>query len=202
MLKLQFANPRYVADKYVVDVEAQCDVPNEIVFGINTRFHYDATKLKAGTNTNGNIAFTNFNAGYGLQNKAGCQTTQAGKAYFGFPTTPSTYVNWAIQLNNVDEAQQLPTDGWLRLFSVEIKHNGIQENFCPSLIWDTQNEQDKGGYASPNAKVISTLVKTLGLKSGSTTTKATQTICNHLNWEDFPGTTSKPYGKPVETHCI
>lgn len=202
MLTLRFSNPRYVVDKYVVDVEAQCDVPNEIIFGINTRFHYDATKLKPGTNTNGNIAFTNFNAGYGMQSKASCRTSTAGIALFGLTTAPMTYVNWAVQLNSVAQAQSLPTEGWLRLFSVEIKHNGIKEGFCPSLVWDTQNEPDKGGFISPNVKLVTTLVKTLGANSGTTTTKSTQTFCLHFNWEDFVGTTTKPYGKPLNSQCI
>ncbi len=199
IVRVRFNNPQYnpATKKYKLDAEFQCDTPGQSLFGMNVRFHYDATKLMAGSNTNGKVLLTDFAAGYGMQNKAGCQTSTAGIALFGLPTKAMTFVNWAIQLNNPAAAPVIiPTDSWVQLFSIETETPtalASGEEFNPVFVWDTQDIGEVG-YVVGN---VITLVNVRGATSGSTTSKPTTEYATHWNWVDFPGVNARPFGRPT-----
>ena len=203
VIHIRFANPQYdsTTKKYKIDAEFQCESLDNSLFGMNVRFHYDATKLVPGSNDNGKIKLVDFAPGYGMQSKASCRTSTAGIALFGLTTAPMTYVNWAIQLNDPSASPVIiPTSGWIKLFSIETETPtslSSIDNFHPVFIWDAQDQPDKGGYASTNARVVTTLVNVRGTTSGSTTSKPSVNYVQHWNWEDFPGSSVKPYGTPT-----
>jgi hypothetical protein len=205
IITVRFANPQYnpSTKKYKVDVEFQTDTPGQRLFGMNVRFLYDATKLLPGTNTNGKVNLVDFSPGYGIQNKASCQTATGGIALFGLPTVPVTYVNWAVQLLQVPMGlPYLPSDPfqWLKLFAIETETPEVVSGpFCPAFIWDCQNLGTGKGYV---AGIVVTTVAELGTTPGTTTSQPTQEYAQHLNWVDFPGITARPYGTPRELNCI
>jgi hypothetical protein len=202
-VNIRFSTPQYdsTTKKYKLDAEFNSDTPDQSLFGMNVRLHYDATKLLPGSNDNGKIKLVDFAPGYGMQSKASCRTSTAGITLFGLTTAPMTYVNWAIQLNNPSEAPVIiPTEGWVKLFSIETETPSVIENigeFHPVFIWDAQDQPEKGGYASTNARVVTTLVNLRGTTSGSTTSKPSVNYVTHWNWEDIPGNSVKPYGIPT-----
>ncbi len=188
---VRFANPEYdfATQVYTVDVEYQCDMENQQLFGMNVRFFYPENILEF-------IAFGEFAEGYGPMNpnpplkSTGNQSS--GMTLFGFEG-PQEYINGAIQKTGT-ASLFLSTTGWTKIYnaSFQVEDTGSFdiESFCPPLIWDL-NEGANGGIA---AGIIITVVE------GSGSAPATE-HCVQFNWQ-YDGIPGYPHGYPVAIDCI
>lgn len=196
---VRFANPQYdcVAEKYCVDVEFQADTLDQQIFGMNVRLFYDDAILEFDT-------FTNFQGGYGPVAPDPATVLQSppgfGTNYFGFPSPGvADWVNGAIQL--IDYGQPpiyIDTLGWTNIFQICFDVDAPfadSTNFCPSIVWDLEQNPANGGFLSGDDGVIMTLV------DGSGSTAAAEHVVQY-NWE-YTGTGfAQPYGQPAETDCF
>ncbi|HOH29469.1 MAG TPA: hypothetical protein PLC40_07330, partial [Candidatus Hydrogenedentes bacterium] len=194
-VKVRCANPRYhCADHtYCVDVEFQCDTPNQQLFGMNVRLIYDDSILEF-------VAFSGFEGGYGpVSPNPPTKTTgtpASGPNLFTF-TGAAEHINGAIQLVNSSAAPiYIPTDGWTKLFGMCFSIDnpaaiGIA-SFCPSIVWDLKANPADGGLWTPNG-VVMTVVSA----SGGDSAPADERV-EPLNWQ-YSGLPGTPYGAPVCT---
>lgn len=198
-ITVRFANPQYdcTSEQYCVDVEFQSDTADQQLFGMNVRLFYDNAILEFDS-------FTNFQGGYGpvapdpatvLQSPPGFGTT-----FFGFPAPGVTdWVNGAIQL--IDYGQPpiyIDTQGWTKIFQICFSVDAPfadSTNFCPSLVWDLEQNPANGGFLSGDDGVIMTLVDGFG------SIAASEHVVQY-NWEYTGSGSAPPYGQPTETDCF
>jgi len=188
---VRFANPEYdyATQIYSVDVEYQCDMANQQLFGMNVRFFYPENILEF-------IAFGEFEPGYGPMNPnppiKSTGNESSGMTLFGF-AGPQEYINGAIQKTGTTSLI-LSTTGWTKVYNVSFQVDDTGsfdiESFCPPLIWDL-NEGANGGIA---AGIIITVV------NGSGSAPATE-HCVQFNWQ-YDGIPGYPHGNPVAIDCI
>ncbi|HQX45241.1 MAG TPA: hypothetical protein PK209_11840, partial [Saprospiraceae bacterium] len=198
-ITVRFANPQYdcTTEQYCVDVEFQSDTVDQQLFGMNVRLFYDDAILEFDT-------FTNFQGGYGPVAPDPATVLQSppgfGTNYFGFPSPGvADWVNGAIQL--IDYGQPpiyIDTLGWTKIFQICFSMDAPfadSTNFCPSIVWDLEQNPANGGFLSGDDGVIMTLV------DGSGSTAAAEHVVQY-NWE-YTGTGfAQPYGQPAETDCF
>lgn len=197
-VRVRFQNPQYdpATKEFKLDVCFQSDTPAQRLFGMNVRFFYDATKLKANK-----VIFSEFANGYGIQSGASIGTSPNAGTYFGLKTGPVTVVNWAVQLLSpsvppvylsIDPLEW--TKLWSVAFTVANPTMPIGTLFAPAIIWNTQNIQGGPGFLNVPPIVITTVAETDGTMNG-TKSKQTYEYAEHFNWTDFPGV-STPLGQP------
>ncbi len=198
-ITVRFANPQYdcSTEQYCVDVEFQSDTVDQQLFGMNVRLFYDNAILEFDS-------FTNFQGGYGpvapnpatvLQSPPGFGTT-----FFGFPAPGVTdWVNGAIQLiDNSQPPLYIDTLSWTKIFQICFSVDAPfadSTNFCPSLVWDLEQDPANGGFLSGDDGVIITLV------DGSGSTAASEHVVQY-NWEYTGSGSAPPYGQLAETDCF
>jgi hypothetical protein len=151
-------NPQYDCQTqvYCVDVEFQSDGSGDTLFGMNVRFFYDDMILEF-------LGMSDFAPGYASV-MAPQVETGAGGAFFGI-TGPLEWVNGQVQLVDVTTIE-LPTTEWVRLFTmcfhVDDPASRNIENFCPSIIWDLQEDPPPPpgypGFLPGDDGVVMTLV--------------------------------------------
>jgi hypothetical protein len=190
VVTVRCANPQYVCatQTYSVDVEFKSNSAGTVLFGMNVRFFYADTVLEF-------LSFGDFQGGYGPASSdppfITTSSPDGGPANFGFEG-PAEFINGAIQLINQYSPVELSTTGWTKLFNIRFHVDqpvpyDNQGNFCPSIIWDL-NEQATGGIGPG---IIITIVNGTG-SSGAVEN------CVQFNWtyDAIPGL---PYGYPAMT---
>lgn len=193
---VRFANPRIdcANNKYTVDVEFKCSVPNKRIFGGNFRFFYDFGLLTF----NSFVEFQGHYAAYSPNPPVVSNPSSVGPIWFGFPNN-SVYINGAFILNNFSSNQIiLETNVWKKLFAVQFDIEGyfpsISEH-CPPLVLDAEYDPEAGGFIPNSSGIVLTIVAA-GNQSEAVSRKADQ-----YNW-DYNGGNVAPYGAPSSDDCL
>lgn len=197
LVTVRFANPTYNSDnnQYCVDVEFKADMTDIQVFGMNVRFFYDDDILEL-------IGFSDFKGGYGsvTPNPPYIVTSPAGPALFNF-TGPADFVNGAIQLVNQDSVPIiLDSIVWTKIFQACFNiddPNPDMFNFCPSLVWDMEQDPENGGYLNGDDGVVITCIDPDPLLESQVSTENVV----QFNWM-YTGSGTAPFGEPIENACI
>ncbi|MBK9335063.1 MAG: DUF11 domain-containing protein [Lewinellaceae bacterium] len=196
---VRFANPQFncANGEYCLDVEFQSNTSDQQVFGMNVRFFYDDNALEL-------VDFRNFQGGYAafapnppLINTGG---PTSGPVLFNF-AGPAEFVNGAMQLVNANAPPiYISTNGWTKLFTVCFNvddPNANLDNFCPSVVWDLEQNPANGGFLPGDDGVVITLVNP---DPNQNSTPAIEQVA-HYNWQ-YVGPGTPPYGVPNSTSCI
>jgi hypothetical protein len=198
---VRFTNPFFDCENltYCVDVEFHSDTPNQQLFGINVRFYYDDSMLEF-------LAFGDYEVGYGPfdPNPPYIQTgpPTSGPAWFGFTGDQAEFVNGAVQLLYPPTSIVLASDpdAWTKIFNVcfTIDDPVIfeNENFCPPLIWDLEEDPLNGGFMVGSDGVVILLVSPDPLEESF----PANSNVDQFNW-DYDGIPGTPYGFPENTDC-
>lgn len=199
-ITVRFTNPQYdyESGEYCLDIEFQSDSPGEELFGMNVRFFYDNTVLDF-------LDFRNFEGGYGPfapnppnENPSG----PAGPALFNFDGG-ATFINGAIQLVNTSATPIIIPDdeNWIKIFQMcfdVIDPNANLDNFCPSIVWDLQENPANGGYLAGDDGVVMTVVDPdSNVDSSPADVQAIQ-----YNWTYSGDGTTPPFGVPTQDICL
>lgn len=196
----RFANPVLDCETntYCVDVEyrSSTEVDRE-VFNTNVRFYYNDQVMEF-------VDFRDFQGGYGILNSNPVETSISSFAsLFGFNNGEVLdYVNIAVGLlDNSADPVLLPTDGsWAKLFQVCFEIDPIQiddlSSFCPSLIWDLEQDPAQGGYMTGpiSQGMVITLV-------GDNFSDPAAEMVEQYNWQ-YIGNGTPPFGEPNPTVCV
>lgn len=199
---VRFANPVLDCETntYCVDVEYQADKVGEEIFGSNVRFYYNDQVMEF-------LSFQDFQGGYTAVAPNPPSVTTSSTTFasnFGFNGGEVLdLVNGAIQLTNESAASIfLPADGsWVKIFQVCFTIDPTQINnptaFCPSLIWDLEQDPANGGYGQGSDGVVITVV------SNDPSVDAAPAIesVEQYNWV-YSGEGAAPYGAPQPTVCL
>jgi uncharacterized repeat protein (TIGR01451 family) len=196
-ITVRLANPDYncITGAYCLDVEFKSDQEDIQLFGMNVRFFYDDNILEL-------IGFSDFQGGYGpvtpdppIINTNG----PAGPTLFNF-AGPAEFVNGAIQLVDPMNPVVLDTSIWTKIFQICFTIDDTSANvnaFCPSIVWDLEQNPANGGYLIGDDGVVITIVDPDPfIESGPSTENVVQ-----FNWE-YSGPGTPPYGAPIESVCI
>jgi hypothetical protein len=193
---VRFNNPVYdcPTQTYCLDVEFKSNTPGQQLFGMNLRFFYDDNVLEyIGTN--------DFAQGYGMPqapailNGSGARWGLAGSA---------DWVNGSVELQSASSVL-LPTDGWVKLFGicfhVDDPNSLNTRTFCPSVIWDLQEDPPEigGGFLDGDDGVVMILADPPGQ---ILTTAPTTEIVEQFNWQYGGNPNPDGYGIPVDLVCI
>ena len=197
VITIRFANPHYdcLNAQYCVDVEYRSNVLGQQVFGTNVRFFYPDTLLAL-------VGFSDFQGGYGPVFPDPPMVTNspfAGPALFGFVGS-ADFVNGGVQLNDpLAPPIFLDTLAWTKLFQVcfvIVDPNPNIQSFCPSLVWDLQEDPANGGYLIGDDGVVITLVDPAMIMESIPADENVE----QFNWV-YTNPVTPPYGMPVEQVC-
>ena len=199
VVKTHLTNPQYDVSTgvYTLDVEFQSDVPGQEIFGMNVRFFYPNDVLEL-------IDFADFQGGYGpvypnppLVNVG---SPSSGIDLFGF-TEAAVFVNGAIQLvDNTSDPIVLSTAEWTKLFQLRfnvLDSGASLADFCPSVIWDMEEDPVQGGFMTGDDGVVITVVNPDPNQDSAPVTERVE----QFNW-DYDGIPGAPYGAPLKEVCI
>lgn len=195
IVNIRFGNPQYncATSQFIVDIEFKSNTANKEVFGSNIRFWYDDSILEF-------VNFFGFQGGYSAVTPNPPQvftSTSAGPAWFNF-TGAAEYIQGAIQKTNLNAPPIiLETNSWKKLFSMTFAiddQNADPESFCPSLVWDMEQDNANGGFFPGSDGVVITIVDPAG-------SQPTDEEVDQFNWQ-YTGSGGQPYGEPVEVICI
>lgn len=199
---VRFTNPRYICptQNYCVDVEFKSNLQGQWVYGSNIRFFYDDAELEY-------VGMGDFQTGYASLEAPQILTGPAGSGTpFGF-NGPLEWFNGTLQLVSYDNPVYLSTTGWTKMFSicfhVDNPNSLSIQNFCPSLVWDFQEQGGGGdlpesgdGFLPGDDGVVVTIVDQTGLQDSAPTFE----IVEQFNWQyDQTGQT---FGYNVPEICI
>ena len=197
IITVRLANPQYhcMTGEYCLDVEFKSNTLDQQVFGMNVRFFYPDTLLEL-------VGFSDFQGGYGpvFPDPPMVMNSQfAGPVLFNFAGS-ADFVNGAMQLlDNVPPPIILDTMNWTKLFqicfTIDDPNPDIQ-SFCPSVVWDLQEDPANGGYLIGDDGVVITLVDpTMMMASIPSDENVVQ-----FNWM-YTDPVMPPYGTPIEEVC-
>ena len=195
----RFHNPVYdpVSRTYAVDVEMTSGQSQETLFGLNTRFYYDATKLEF-------LAFDQFAAGYGVlleAPKSYVGNDVSGVQIFNFGRAAG-YVNGSVQQLDDRFPFVLIPGQWKKLFRATFKVPMFMQDeteFCPGLVWDLKPFTGGGGLLPGGDGLVVTVMETD--RSSRAETKPTVVNGEPFNWQ-YRRLEGLPYGEPVSKECI
>ncbi|MEO7927254.1 MAG: hypothetical protein ABIR93_11055, partial [Saprospiraceae bacterium] len=201
---VRFANPVFdcAAMRYCVDVEFISNTPGVQIFGINLRFFYPDSILEIAPDTFG---FHLFAPGYGLSQPVPPTVFNpiTGPGFIlGFGTSLLDFENASIEL--VDPTAPpviLSTTTWTRLFQVCFivdPSANTMVPFCPSLVFDLEQNPANGGFLVGDDGVVITMVDPMGPPGSSL--PVTENVVQ-FNWV-YNGSSTPPYGMPVSNMCI
>ncbi len=196
-VNVRFASPHYSnqTNQYCVNVEFKSDTTAVELFGMNIRFFYDVSSLEF-------IGFSDFQSGYAAvsPDPAVEITSPAGPMLFNFMDS-AVWVNGAMQLVNTDTtAILLDTIAWTKIFQVCFNitnPNPDMEHYCPSLVWDMEQDSDNGGFLNGDDGVVITAVDPNPLMESY----AVDEHVSQFNWA-YMGNGNYPWGQPIENNCI
>lgn len=198
-IELRFANPVFQHSNrtYSVDVEMKSRSTNESLFGINTRFFFDASLLSFSS-------FHDFHPGYnilGEEVKSFVGNEVSGSKIFDLPHAAG-YVNGAVQLMDDRYPLHLYPHKWVKVFRISFsvpKNIPDEASFCPSLIWDQKTYGQRGGFLGGSDGVIVTVMeKNRDTRQESLPTNA---VGHPFNWQ-YKADVAQPHGHALATDCI
>lgn len=197
VITVRLANPQNdcITQEYCLDVEARADIPDQEIFGMNIRFFYDDDVLEL-------VDFRDFQGGYGpiAPNPPVISTSgPAGPSLFNF-SGPAEFVNGAMQLvSSGPPPIILDTSTWSKLFQICFlvdDQNANLDTFCPSVVWDLEQNPLNGGFLSGDDGVVLTIVDP---DPNNESLPADENVVQ-FNWE-YIGNGSPPYGQPFDSVC-
>lgn len=197
VISVRLANPQNscVTQEYCLDVEFKSDIPDQEIFGMNVRFFYDDDVLEL-------VDFRDFQGGYGpvAPNPPVTATSaSAGPALFNF-TGPAEFVNGAMQLINSNATPiLLNADEWTKIFQICFlvdDPNANLDTFCPSVVWDLEQDPENGGFLSGDDGVVITVDD----PDPDNESLPTDENVVQFNWM-YTGNGTPPYGEPVDSTC-
>jgi hypothetical protein len=193
---VRFANPYFdcPTQNYCVDVEFISNTEGLQVFGMNVRFFYDDNILEF-------LSMGDFAEGYGVPNPPVIATGPPDSgAPFGL-AGPSEWFNGEVFLLDFSSVY-LSTTEWTKLFNicfhVDDPNSLSLYEFCPTLIWDLQEDPPEfgGGFLPGDDGVVITIVDpTYTQESAPTIEQVVQ-----FNWQYFASETG--FGIPVAAVCV
>jgi len=195
VVSVRFNNPQFdcPTQTYCLDVEFQSTTADDTLFGINLRFFYDDNILEY-------LGTSDFAMGYSMPEPPEI-TTGGGGVFFGLAGPPE-WVNGSVQLTSETDIE-LPVggDNWVKLFKICFHVDdpaSLQiKNFCPSIIWDLQEDPPEigGGFLPGDDGVVMTVVD----PANQTESMATTEVVVQFNW--VYGGNPNGYGHPVSEVC-
>ena len=197
IITVRLANPQNncVTQEYCLDVEFKSNMLEQEIFGMNVRFFYDDDVLEL-------VDFRDFQGGYGpvAPNPPIIATSgPAGPALFNFDGA-AEFVNGAMQLINSNAPPiLLDTGEWTKIFQICFlvdDPNANLDTFCPSVVWDLEQNPENGGFLSGDDGIVITV------DDPDPNNESLPTIENvvQFNWM-YSGDGSPPYGLPVDSTC-
>jgi hypothetical protein len=198
VIEARFANPTYDRStrNYYLDVEFQSKTSTEMLFGLNLRFFYDASKMEF-------KQVDQFQQGYAILGNAPkpiIGNAQSGSQLFDF-NNAAGYINGGIQLMDDRFPLQIRTDGWVKAFRLVFKVPATAlnvENFCPSVIWDIEATEGQGGFLPGSAGLVITVLETS--RSTRQDTKPTLAKGVPFNWS-YDQEVGLPHGRMASAEC-
>jgi len=197
VITVRFANPQNdcVTQEYCLDVELRSDISDQELFGMNVRFFYDDDVLEF-------VDFRDYQGGYGAvaPDPPIISTSEpAGPALFNFPGA-AEFVNGAIQLVNLGPPPIiLDTAAWSKLFQICFlvdDPNANLDTFCPSVVWDLEQNPLNGGFLAGDDGVVMTIVDP---DPNNESLSADENVVQ-FNWQ-YIGNGQAPFGEPVDSVC-
>ena len=196
VLSARFANPNYDCDTgtYCLDVEFQADTPDQRLFNKNVRLFYDDDVLRF-------LGYSDFADGYGVTDTSPptVGNPDSGQTLFTLGG-PAAYINNAIELvNPASPPVIISTTDWTWIYSIcfdvsDSADIGL-DTFCPSVIWDLEEDPSNGGFLTGSNGVVMTVVAQPPAESAPADEHVIQ-----FNWH-YSGLPDLPYGFPVEEYC-
>jgi hypothetical protein len=198
VVTVRFNNPSFNCETgtYCLDVEFLSDTPDKQLYGINVRFWYDDDVLEF-------LSMGDYAQGYGAYDPDPPEITSysagSGSA-FGFPG-PAEFLNGAVRLlGSTDIYLSTDPQQWTKIFNVCFEIDDPTafdiENFCPSIVWDLEEDPANGGFITGSDGVVISVVAPPPDDSSPTT----ENVVQH-NWV-YDGVPGLPFGEPAETLCI
>lgn len=197
VITVRFANPQNdcVTQEYCLDVEFKSDTTDQELFGMNVRFFYDDDVLEF-------VDFRDYQGGYGavIPDPPIISTSEpAGPALFNFEGA-AEFVNGAIQLVNLGPPPIiLDTTTWSKLFQICFlvdDPNANLDTFCPSVVWDLEQNPLNGGFLAGDDGVVITVVDP---DPNNESLSADENVVQ-FNWQ-YIGNGQAPFGEPVDSVC-
>lgn len=188
-IKSKLTNPRFVDNKYIVDVEFTSDIACELQGG-NIRFFFDAYHFSK------DVKFVDFVDGYGpLTPTAASGVTYgrvgnlASRSMFTF-SGPATYINGAINLITPAKAVSIPIGSYVRIFSIELIPVTTLTN--PPIVLDLEVNPANGGFLPGADGWVLACVR----QSNTIPGYVTESV-NQFNWEYLGTGATMPFGRPT-----
>jgi hypothetical protein len=122
----------------------------------------------------------------------------AGPDLFNF-VGAAEFINGAVQLSGNGPPIILETDSWTKLFQVCFTIENLEANldtFCPSIVWDLEQDPENGGFLSGDDGVVITVVDP---DPNNESLPADENVVQ-FNWE-YIGDGPPPFGQPVDLTC-
>lgn len=197
VITVRFANPQNdcVTQEYCLDVEFKSDITDQELFGMNVRFFYDDDVLEL-------VDFRDFQGGYDavVPDPPIISTSEpAGPALFNFEGA-AEFVNGAIQLVNLGPPPIiLDTGQWSKIFQICFlvdDPNANLDTFCPSVVWDLEQNPLNGGFLAGDDGVVMTVVDP---DPNNESLSADENVVQ-FNWQ-YIGNGQAPFGEPVDSVC-
>ncbi len=197
VVSVRFANPQNscVTQEYCLDVEFKSNITDQEIFGMNVRFFYDDDVLEL-------VDFRDFQGGYGAvapNPPVTATSASAGPALFNF-AGPAEFVNGAMQLINSNATPiLLDTSNWTKIFQICFlvdDPNANLDTFCPSVVWDLEQNPENGGFLSGDDGVVITVDD----PDPDNESLPTNENVVQFNWM-YTGNGTPPYGQPVDSTC-
>lgn len=197
VITVRFANPQNdcVTQEYCLDVEFRSDITDQELFGMNVRFFYDDDVLEF-------VDFRDYQGGYGAvaPDPPIISTSEpAGPALFNFEGA-AEFVNGAIQLVNLGPPPIiLDTSEWSKVFQICFlvdDPNANLDTFCPSVVWDLEQNPLNGGFLAGDDGVVMTVVDP---DPNNESLSADENVVQ-FNWQ-YIGNGQAPFGEPVDSVC-
>lgn len=185
---IRFSNPSFDCDNrtYCLDVEYQSNVNDDILYGTNVRFFYNSTELEF-------VDFRDLRQGYDVSVVPAPQTGQAssGADLFGFDANEAaTWINGAIELKDLSNGKIIDNNQWTKYYQAcfNVVGNASEvNNFCPTLVWDLEQDRSLGGFFQGDNGVVITVI------DDNNKSEPTNEVVSHFNWT-YSGNGSAPYG--------
>ncbi len=203
IITVRWANPRFnsLTRRYTLDAEFSSSIPGVEISGMNVRFFYDSNKLLPSSVGVYNANIVELQGHYKLHAPNPPLVTNSltgGKALFNLAGA-ATYFNGAISVDKDLPNDILLDSTWKKLFAVEFRvPTGISGPFAPSVIWDLEQDNSRGGYLPGSAGVV--IVMEGNIESNELSYPATENVSN-FNW-DYNGSLFPPYGTPNNLNSI
>jgi len=154
-LVTRFANPAYDrSDRtYSVDIQVTSLGEEEVFFGMNLRFFYDATMLEY-------KGIDQYAQGLGYIRETprfSVGTDQSGVQLLGLDRAAG-YVNGGVEAKDASYPVVIRPGAWAKLCRATFRVTAPFQDavaFCPALVWDKKPYLDEGGLLGSDGVLVS-----------------------------------------------